>query len=394
VRPRAILLAIALAGGACGERGDQLDLVEVRRGDLVLQAEVTGGLAAIDAVDAKAPALSASSSFKVSWLAPEGSEVAPGDRVASLDPAELERTLQAARIEIEQLGKGIEQRREKRALYERERAYTLRGAEAAARKAKLAAAISPDLTDAVSYRSLQLDDELEAMNLDEQRHNAELARQTEESDLQGAIDQRARAVQAVRDLERALTQLDVKAARAGTVVYPASGSGQKRAVGDTVYRAEPIVQVVQLGAMMGRGQVDEQAIARVAVGQPVTLRIDTLPDATLHGKVTRIAGSVVSDGPSRVVRVDLSIDPTSAALRPDMSFRGQIETARVPDAILIPAEAVFARPDGPVAYREAWRGVERVRLALGRRSADGIEVWSGVSFGDRVSRVDPEQEAP
>jgi hypothetical protein len=51
---------------------------------------------------------------------------------------------------------------------------------------------------------------------------------------------------------------------------------------------------------------------------------------------------------------------------------------------------VFVTPDGPVAYRKTAGGLERVRLALGRRNATAIEVTSGLAPGDRVSRVDPE----
>jgi hypothetical protein len=54
---------------------------------------------------------------------------------------------------------------------------------------------------------------------------------------------------------------------------------------------------------------------------------------------------------------------------------------------------VFVTPEGPVAYRETAGGLERVRLSLGHRSTETVEVTAGLSPGDRVSRVNPEQEA-
>jgi multidrug efflux pump subunit AcrA (membrane-fusion protein) len=230
------------------------------------------------------------------------------------------------------------------------------------------------------------------MNLEEEKQSAEVVRRSDATALQELVDLRARAGRVIRELEHSMSLLDLTATRAGTIVYPADYAGQKRKLGDSIYRADVILRVVGLGAMTGRGHVQEIDVARVSVRQPVTLRIDALPDATLHGAVTRIASSVQTWAVGKVVQLDVAIDPTSAALRPGMSFRGQIEIARVPGTILVPAEAVFVRPDGPVAYRETGRGLERVHLELGRRSAEAIEVVSGLGAGDRVSRVDPERD--
>jgi Cu(I)/Ag(I) efflux system membrane fusion protein len=45
---------------------------------------------------------------------------------------------------------------------------------------------------------------------------------------------------------------------------------------------------------------------------------------------------------------------------------------------------VFVTPDGPVAYRDTGKGVERIKLQLGRRSVSAIEVVTGLAAGDRV----------
>ena len=68
---------------------------------------------------------------------------------------------------------------------------------------------------------------------------------------------------------------------------------------------------------------------------------------------------------------------------------GLVETGRVADAVLVPAEAVFVETDGPVAYRREGDGWERVRLEVGQRSDVAIEVMSGLAPGDEVSRVRP-----
>ena len=173
--------------------------------------------------------------------------------------------------------------------------------------------------------------------------------------------------------------------------------GEKRKVGDQVSVSDSVVQIVALGAMAGNGRIDEADLARLAVHEPVTLRADAFPDVTLHGTVASIAPSVQPSytDASNIVQIQIAIAPTrDCALRPGMRFRGQIEAQRIPGVIQMPAEAMFVAPDGPVAFRETAGGLERVQLSLGHRSTEAVEVTSGLSPGDRVSRTSPEEEAP
>jgi hypothetical protein len=55
---------------------------------------------------------------------------------------------------------------------------------------------------------------------------------------------------------------------------------------------------------------------------------------------------------------------------------------------------VFVTPEGPIAYRARGKELDRVKLTVGKRNAKVIEVLTGVSPGDRVSRVDPTGSAP
>ena len=188
--------------------------------------------------------------------------------------------------------------------------------------------------------------------------------------------------------------MQVKAPRDGTVIYPAMGNGARRKIGDGVWRMEVVLQVVGLSKMLAKGAVDEVDIARVAVKQPVTLRLDALPDIQLAGTVESIARNVRAKSeanPSKVIDIKVALAPTTAPLRPGMRFRGQVETERVPAVVLIPADTVFVTPQGPVAYRDADGTLETVRLELGRRSETMIEVKSGLGAGDHVSRISPDQ---
>ena len=84
----------------------------------------------------------------------------------------------------------------------------------------------------------------------------------------------------------------VKAPRAGTVVYPTDWRGEKKKVGDSVWRMQAAVQIVGLSKMVGNGEIDEIDVARVAVGQPVSIKLDAMPDEKARGVL------LSTDGPA------------------------------------------------------------------------------------------------
>jgi HlyD family secretion protein len=173
---------------------------------------------------------------------------------------------------------------------------------------------------------------------------------------------------------------------------PQNWQGEKHKVGDSVWRMEDVMSIVGLGKMVGAGQVDEVDIAKLDANQAVTLRLDALPDVQLKGHIESIAKAVnrkSQTDPSKVIKLKIAIDPTKEPLRPGMRFRGQIETAKLPGVVQVPADAVFVTPEGPVAYRESGGKLERVKLVLGQRNQTAIEVKQGLSPGDRVSRSEP-----
>ena len=80
-------------------------------------------------------------------------------------------------------------------------------------------------------------------------------------------------------------------------------------------------------------------------------------------------------------------DPT--LMRPAMRFRGEIETGRLPDRLLIPREAVFLRASGPVVFARRGLRWAEVPVRLGTSSRKQVEVLGGLSAGDRILPVDP-----
>jgi multidrug efflux pump subunit AcrA (membrane-fusion protein) len=147
--------------------------------------------------------------------------------------------------------------------------------------------------------------------------------------------------------------------------------------------------VASLAQMEAQGEVDEVDASRVAVGQPVSLRLDAQADLELRGTIREISRTVQRqspDNPLKVARLEIALHIAEGArLRPGMRFRGNVETERVEGALLVPLDAVVRTPAGPVVHRRRAGGLEVVPVVLGRRNADRVEVTEGLDEDDEIA---------
>jgi hypothetical protein len=379
---------------ACSRAAAERPFGDVRRDDLVIGVEVTGVLKAVDSTQITPPGLRDVWDYKIASLAPEGADVKAGDPIVSFDPSELVRLLETMTGEADAAQKKLDKKRNEAALARRDDELKVAQAEAAQRKAKLEAeAADSAVTGAVQLKLDQLDAERAELDLQAAKNHAGQARRSDDDEIKRLGDAAAYAKSRVAAIAESVARMQVKSPRDGTVVYPSEEGREKHKVGDSVWRLDDVVDVVGLGKMTGSGQIDEVDMARVAEHQAVSVRLDALPDVQLRGRIASIAKSVTSKSgqdPSKTVKLTIELDATVVPLRPGMRFRGQIEIETLRQIVVAPSDAVFATPDGPVAYRERDGKLERVRVVLGKRNATSIEIVSGLAAGDRVSRIDPE----
>jgi multidrug efflux pump subunit AcrA (membrane-fusion protein) len=393
------LVVALLAGlrGVAALTGEPADWIAVERGDLVIDVEVSGTLEAVDTVLLGPPPLRNSWQFKISYLAPEGEVVEAGSRVLGFDASELQQRLLEAVAERDGARKRVEKVEKELGIEREETRLALAEASARLRKARLKAERPEIVVSIREQEQVRLELELAEKEVAYLEHNLETAERSAAAQLAALTDQLAQAEQTVSATREDIERLELRAPRPGTVLYVRSWRDEKKKVGDACWRGEDVIELPDLSAMKGMGQVHEADAGRLARGQRTTLRLDAHPDVEFAGRVGEIWSTVQRQSwrnPLKVVRLEIVLDETDTTrMRPGMRFRGRIETERIAGALLLPAEAVFLEQDGPVVYRRSWRGTARVPVRLGRRNASRVEVLEGLSEGDRVSAVAPEQDA-
>jgi HlyD family secretion protein len=393
VRAACLLL---LAAGCAEVAATEETWVPVTSDDLVLEVDVTGTLKATRASPIGPPGIPDMWDFKIVKLANEGSEVKHGEPVLSFDVSELQRQLAERTSERDQAAQEILKKRIDQDLARREGELKVAEAEAVFRKAELKADLPAQYTAAIEVKLAQLDLDAARDELEAAKRRLSYQLKLGEAELAYLRDRHARATDRVQRLEQGIKLMTVTSPVNGLVVHKSNWRGDKKKIGETCWAGDACVEVVDISQMLGNGEVEETESARVKLGQPVRFRLEALPEVEWRASVGALRPTVYRQSPRtplKVIGVDLTLEKTDRRMRPGMQFRGRIETGRVPHAVLVPLEAVFTRPEGPIAFRRTPVGHEVVRLQLGKRNLRVAEVVSGLAPGDRVSRRDLEQEA-
>ncbi len=365
-------------------------------GDLAITVDVEGTLVSTDSSILTPPrAARRMFDFKISMMAPEGEEVSAGTPILAFDTSDLERQLRDRQTRAAQAAKNLEKL--DRDLEQKRLGHELRLAEAEARlrRAGLQVDVPEDLRSARELEKARLDLQLAQIEVRSVLAQIEAADQAGEAQRAVLEGNRTRAERNVTEIEATIEQMTVRAPRSGTVIYVSDRQGQKKKVGDSAWRNDELIELPDLNSLVGRGEVDEADAGRVAEGQPFHIRLDAHPDIEYTGATASISRAVqrksLSRNPLKAVRLELHFDETDVLrMRPGMRFRGTIETERITDTLLIPSDAVFPSPDGPIVFRRTLLGHEAVTVALGRRNATMVEVLAGLDAGDLVAATNPE----
>ena len=365
---------------------------EAERGDLVLTVEVNGVLAAVNSTPVGPPQVPDVFDFKIAMMAPEGTDVKAGMPVLAFDTSELERTLLEKRAESESATKRIEKKEKDAEIARKNDELRLAEATSRRRKAALELEVPEELVKAQQLREWRLTLEDATREMEFLKTKLAASRHADDVMLAALRGRKTAAVRRVAEIEASIDAMSVKAGRAGTVVYATSWRDEKKKVGDSAWRGERILEIPDLSAMKGEGEVDESDAGKISVGQKVRFRLEAHPDIEFVGRISSIWSTVQRQSFRSLVKVvklvvDLeATDPRK--MRPGMRFRGMIETGRIANALLVPADAVFPTDAGPMAFRRSAVGYGRRVLTLGARNEASVEVKSGLDAGDRVARRD------
>jgi len=156
--------------------------------------------------------------------------------------------------------------------------------------------------------------------------------------------------------------------------------------GELVTAGSPIIRLIDPSTFHLDLDIDEIDIAKILVGQEVTITLDPLPDRELQGEVEYIAPTATVVEGIVTYRVKVKIDPADIPLKVGMTATATIVTERKEGVLLLPNQAIqIDRESGRTYVEKIVQGEPvSVEIEVGLRDELMSEVVRGLEEGDNV----------
>ncbi len=132
-------------------------------------------------------------------------------------------------------------------------------------------------------------------------------------------------------------------------------------------------------------------VAKVKLGQKVTVTLDALPGKTYEATITKIAPASITpkDKEVDVFPVEATLAKADPAIKPGMTADVRIHIEKKDHVLSLPIEAVVK--EGGKQYvskvvpaENGKQKTDKVEVAVGARNDREIEIQSGIKEGDKV----------
>ena len=400
------LLVLVAAGGGVyiwgpwgKEKAPAVPTAEVKLGDFVDYVELRGEIRVRSSKVISAPYNAGELQILKLWR--DGATVRKGDVVVEFDRTSLQRTADQFRSTLKQVEAEIQRANAQQRLREEQILTDAMSAKFGLERARLDAS-TQEVIPAIEHEKNVLALAKAEQRVREVETRIETGRIGAAADLAGILRRRDKARADLEQAERNLAALALVSPVDGVItILPNSrartsilgGTTPVFKEGDRTYAGAGIAEVPDLSTIQANAPVYEADRGKVALGQPVTLRVDGVPDKEHRGTVREISPLAKLDYSSYPVKksFDLAVqlEQPDSRLRPGMSANFRVEVERLPGSMVIPAEALFDRGGRMVAYVLTKGIFEERLLEVGRRGNGQILVASGLKPGERIALKDP-----
>jgi RND family efflux transporter MFP subunit len=303
-------------------------------------------------------AVASKATGRLIWLnVREGSKVKQGEIIAKLDSSDVQAAMAAVQANIRQAEAGVAQAN-----------VELVNAES-------------DLQRAQGLKN-QGFLSAQAMEAATKRVNASKAAMTSAKATVAVAKSQLRVQQVNQDFTEIRAPFDGvvlnKNANVGDIITPfSSAAGSQGAV----------VTMADMTTLEVEADVSESNLAKAAIGQPVEITLDALPDTRFRGSIAGIVPTV--DRAKATVMTKIRFEKLDPRILPEMSAKVTILSQAATDAdqkavTALNPKTVVDRDGKKVVFRVKGDTVEMLAVTLGRKIGDNQEITGSLQSGDKL----------
>lgn len=144
----------------------------------------------------------------------------------------------------------------------------------------------------------------------------------------------------------------------------------------------PVAGIMDYSQMYIETQFPENALDKLAVGQPAYITNYNIKSDTLKGTLTQLSPAINED--TRTFSGYITIDNPQLKLRPGMFAKADVITVRKDSVVAIPKDIVKHRRGGSIVYVVERSNAEERVVTTGISDDRYIEIEKGIQPGDKI----------
>lgn len=318
----------------------------------------------------------------------EGAVVKAGTPIAELDTEEVEANLAMARASYERATAFLSQMKSAFESLKIETESRIKRAkstlkEIESRRQRILALKEKGFVSQMELDAVERDYDLAMSNYD----SAVSSRRDLEAKTQEIMGQEASVKEAKKAVEIAEMNYQysfIKSPFAGVV------SSRPVKVGDTVMKGAVIASVMETGSLYIEVFVDEVDIEKVKIGQMAHITMDAYANKPFEGVVYMMSPVVFgTKHEARTFEVRTRLKEKTLPLKPGMSADVEIVVNTIPNALLLPSQAVVEKDGTSFVYVKDGGIARNATIKQGQSNWTFTQVINGVSEGQEVI-INPE----
>jgi HlyD family secretion protein len=257
-----------------------------------------------------------------------------------------------------------------------------------------------DFTYPRQVRQLQSDVQQATSALDRAKREADADKRQAQADLKAKEAEYTRQQAKLRKIEDQLGKTRIPAPCDGLAVYATSTKSgfasmmrEPLAEGQQVVEKQELIYLPTGASTMAEVGIHEASLAKVRIGQPAIVTVETLPGKRFLGTVGLVAPLPDSTGmflnpDLKVFNTQIYLDTDDPALRSGMTCMAEIIVETYDDAVYVPVQAVTRVGGDAMVYMPDGKSVVPHKVEIGLDNNRMIRIARGLEEGE-VVLLDP-----
>jgi len=401
-RKRAFLVTgavlVAIAGVVSfrlrnAQAATSLPTATARKGEFLVLVRARGELTARRSVQITAPVNVPD--LQIVWMAPPGSEVKPGQVVIKFDPSAAKQQINEHTAALHSAQANLDQALAQARITAEKDKLDLATATYDLEKARLEAS-KQAVVSVIQGEESKIESGLAQEKLNVQEATNHLHVTSDQAKVASLTRLRDQEVRELDITNQQLLAMEVKSPGNGIINILGNYSqgwmnAQPYKVGDHAAPGTLLADIPDLSTIEMESKVEEVDRGRISPGDAVLVHIDAFPEKTWNAKLSVISPLTEQNWewpPTRSFKSYAAIEQPDKKLRPGMNASSDFVISRIPDAISVPAKALFTNQGKPIVYVKTDTGYQATSVKLRARNPDDVAI-EGIAGGTSVALVEP-----